>query len=155
MYVPNLIVYISFISVVKEKVLGGLTIVWLFHPDDIKTLFENEGKYPSRRSHLALEKYRKEKPEFYNNGGLLPTNGYEWARMRKAAQKPLTKQLLSNHIQVIIYLLGAIHKRRRQLGGVNNWSNFPTDSTEKLPTWGREVLKIRKNANIVYGWSPV
>ena len=118
MYVPNLIVYTSLISVVKEKVLGGLTIVWLFHPDDIKTLFENEGKYPSRRSHLALEKYRKEKPEFYNNGGLLPTNGYEWARMRKAAQKPLTKQLLSNHIQVIIYLLGAIHKRRRQLGGV-------------------------------------
>ena len=103
---------------VKEKVFGGLTIVWLFHPDDIKTLFENEGKYPSRRSHLALEKYRKEKPEFYNNGGLLPTNGYEWARMRKAAQKPLTKQLLSNHIQVIIYLLGSIHKRRRKLGGV-------------------------------------
>ena len=112
MYVPNLIVYISFISVVKEKVLGGLTIVWLFHPDDIKTLFENEGKYPSRRSHLALKKYRKEKPEFYNNGGLLPTNGPEWARMRKAAQKPLTKQLLSNHTQVIIYLLGAIHKCR-------------------------------------------
>jgi ecdysteroid 25-hydroxylase CYP302A1 len=89
--------------VVKEKVFGGLSIVWLFHPDDIKTLFENEGKYPSRRSHLALKKYRKEKPEFYNNGGLLPTNGPEWARMRKAAQKPLTKQLLSNHIQVIIW----------------------------------------------------
>ena len=86
---------------VKEKVFGGLSIVWLFHPDDIKTLFENEGKYPSRRSHLALKKYRKEKPEFYNNGGLLPTNGPEWARMRKAAQKPLTKQLLSNHIQAI------------------------------------------------------
>ena len=95
--------YAEFGPVVKEKVFGGLSIVWLFHPDDIKTLFENEGKYPSRRSHLALKKYRKEKPEFYNNGGLLPTNGPEWARMRKAAQKPLTKQLLSNHIQVIIW----------------------------------------------------
>ena len=121
---------------VKEKVLGGLTIVWLFHPDDIKTLFENEGKYPSRRSHLALEKYRKEKPEIYNNGGLQPTNGYEWARMRKAAQKPLTKQLLSNHIQVIIHLLGgpSINDVDNWEGGVvNNWSNLPTDSSTKKP----------------------
>ena len=26
---------------------------------------------------------------------------------------------------------GAIHKRRRQLGGVKNWSKLPTDSTKK------------------------
>ena len=39
----------------------------------------------------------------------------------------------------------AIHKRRRQLGGVINWSKLPTDSTKKLPTRGRRALKIRKN----------
>ena len=74
--------------------------MWLYHPEDIKKLFDVEGKCPSRRSHLVLEKYRKENPDVYNNGGLLPTNGVEWQRMRRASQRPLTKQLLSHHIQV-------------------------------------------------------
>ena len=30
-------------------------------------------------------------------------------------------------------------------GGVKNWSKLPTDSTKKLPTWGRGVSKIRNN----------
>ena len=28
---------------------------------------------------------------------------------------------------------------------LKNWSKLPTDSTKKLPTWGRGVSKIRKN----------
>ena len=31
-------------------------------------------------------------------------------------------------------------------GGVKNWSKLLTDSTKKLPTWGRGVSKIRKNS---------
>ena len=38
---------------------------------------------------------------------------------------------------------GAVHKRRRQLGGVKNWSKLPMDSTKKLPIMG--VSKIQKN----------
>ena len=31
--------------------------------------------------------------------------------------------------------------------GVKNWSKLlPTDSTKRLPTWGRGVSKIRKNS---------
>ena len=43
--------------------------------------------------------------------------------------------------------LGAVHKRRRQLGGggVKNWPKLPTMSTKKQPTWGRGVLNIQKN----------
>ena len=41
-------------------------------------------------------------------------------------------------------LLGAVHKRHRQLGGVKNWSKLLTDSTKNLPTWRRGVSKIRK-----------
>lgn len=36
-------------------------------------MFRCEGKYPQRRSHLALEKYRLDRPNVYNTGGLLPT----------------------------------------------------------------------------------
>ena len=43
--------------------------------------------------------------------------------------------------------LGAVHKQRRPLGGggVKNWLQLPTDSTKKLPIWGRGVSKIQKN----------
>lgn len=59
--------------VVREEIVPGVNIVWLFKPDDIETMFRCEGKYPQRRSHLALQKYRLDRPNVYNTGGLLPT----------------------------------------------------------------------------------
>lgn len=47
--------------------------MWLFKPEDIEIMFRCEGKYPRRRSHLALEKYRLDRKGIYNTGGLLPT----------------------------------------------------------------------------------
>lgn len=57
----------------RENIVPGVNIVWLFKPEDIQTMYQHEGKYPLRRSHLALEKYRLDKPDLYNTGGLLPT----------------------------------------------------------------------------------
>lgn len=59
--------------IVREEIVPKVNIVWLFKPDDIESLFRGEGKYPQRRSHLALEKYRLDKPHIYNTGGLIPT----------------------------------------------------------------------------------
>lgn len=58
---------------VREEIVPNVNIVWLFKPEDIETMFRCEGKYPQRRSHLALQKYRLDRPNVYNNGGLLPT----------------------------------------------------------------------------------
>ena len=72
-------------------------------------MYQVEGKYPSRRSHTALEFYRLEKPHIYSSGGLLPTylntqcfndfnlkmfsptnrNGPEWHRLRQSLQRPI------------------------------------------------------------------
>lgn len=59
--------------VIRERIVPNVNIVWLFKPEDIELMFRSEGKYPQRRSHLALEKYRLDKPNVYNTGGLLPT----------------------------------------------------------------------------------
>ncbi|XP_025209121.1 cytochrome P450 302a1, mitochondrial-like isoform X2 [Melanaphis sacchari] len=77
--------------VVREDIVPGVSIVWIFKPEDIEMLYRKEGRYPERRSHLALQKYRLSKPEVYNTGGLLPTNGKDWWRLRKAFQKHLSK----------------------------------------------------------------
>ena len=36
-------------------------------------------------------------PSIYNTGGLLPTNGPEWAKIRKPLQKPIATALAATH----------------------------------------------------------
>lgn len=66
--------YEKYGTIVCERMVPGVSVVWLFEPNDIAQLFnESPGNFPRRRSHLALEKYRKDRPEIYRSGGLLPT----------------------------------------------------------------------------------
>ena len=81
--------YQAFGPVVKEQIGTNPPILWIFDPQDMKTLYNIRDEYPARTSHLALEKYRKDRPQLYSNGGLLPTNGEEWRRLRMPAQKPM------------------------------------------------------------------
>ena len=37
------------------------------------------------------------KPALYNTGGLLPTNGPEWAKIRKPLQKPIATAVAATH----------------------------------------------------------
>lgn len=74
LHLNGLTKYKKYGPIVKEQIVPGVNIVWLFDPDDIEIMFRYEGKYPQRRSHLALEKYRLDRPNVYNTGGLLPTS---------------------------------------------------------------------------------
>ncbi len=96
----------EFGDVVKEEFSPDVPVLWLYDPEDIKyahlsficckfraaimlfyrTMFDAEGVYPSRRSHLALAHYRLSKPDVYSSAGLLPTNGPEWKRLRQRFQ---------------------------------------------------------------------
>lgn len=62
-------------SIVKETMVPGVDIVWLFDPNDIAKVLNNAGPgmYPQRKSHLGLEKYRIDRPHIYKTAGLLPT----------------------------------------------------------------------------------
>ena len=51
--------YLQYGPVVKEEIVSGLPIIWIFDPKDIMAMYKAEGKYPSRRSHLALDHYRR------------------------------------------------------------------------------------------------
>uniref|UniRef100_A0A1I8Q2P9 Cytochrome P450 302a1, mitochondrial n=1 Tax=Stomoxys calcitrans TaxID=35570 RepID=A0A1I8Q2P9_STOCA len=81
--------YRKYGGIVKETMVLGQDIVWLYEPQDIATLL-NGRDYPLRRSHLALAKYRLDRPHVYRSAGLLPTNGAEWWRLRSELQKEIS-----------------------------------------------------------------
>lgn len=64
--------YLKYGDIVRETMVPGQHIVWLYDPKDIAKLL-NEREHPQRRSHLALEKYRRDRPHIYRSAGLLPT----------------------------------------------------------------------------------
>jgi ecdysteroid 25-hydroxylase CYP302A1 len=66
--------YAKYGPLVREEIVVGEPIVWVFRPEDIAEVFKADtGHYPERRSHRALFKYRKDRSTVYNTGGLLPT----------------------------------------------------------------------------------
>jgi len=75
--------------IVREQLTENLTILHLFDPDDVESLFRQDGKYPCRRSHRALLKYRRDRPGQYLDGGLFPENGQNWYRQRNQFQQHL------------------------------------------------------------------
>ncbi|XP_042223672.1 cytochrome P450 302a1, mitochondrial-like [Homarus americanus] len=97
----------QFGPIVRERLVGDVTLLLLFDPRDIETMYSTEGRYPMRRSHTALEKYRLDRPHMYNTGGLLPTNGQKWWDIRRRAQKVLSR------VQSVLTRLPHINKVTR------------------------------------------
>ena len=51
-------------DVIKENIVPGLlTLVHVFNPKDIETIYRHEGKYPIRQAFFMLKRYN----EKYNN----------------------------------------------------------------------------------------
>lgn len=92
---------------VREEIIPNVNVIWIYRPEDIAEIFKAEsGLHPERRSHLALLKYRKDRPNIYNTGGLLPTNGSEWWRLRKEFQKVSSKpQDVINYLKETDYVV--------------------------------------------------
>ncbi|KAJ1523528.1 hypothetical protein ONE63_001378 [Megalurothrips usitatus] len=79
--------YKKYGPIVREEIIPGNSIVWIFDPNDMERVFLSENKLPQRRSHLAVGVFRGERPDVYNTGGLLNMNGEEWWRLRREFQK--------------------------------------------------------------------
>ncbi|CAG2177776.1 unnamed protein product, partial [Oppiella nova] len=76
-------------KVVREVIDKNLTILHVFDPKDMEAVFRQEGRYPCRRSHRALLKYRADRPHLYSSGGLFPENGVKWYDLRRKFQQRL------------------------------------------------------------------
>ncbi|XP_011307740.1 cytochrome P450 302a1, mitochondrial [Fopius arisanus] len=123
----------EFGPLVREEIVPGVHLVLVFKPEDIAEVFKSEiGKFPERRSHLALMKYRTDRKEIYNSAGLLPTKGEEWWRLRKEFQKDLSKP------QSIVNYIGDIDKVMKKFISVCG----PGFHRDLLPLLSRLYLEL-------------
>lgn len=82
--------------IVREHVFGNLNIVHLFDPVDMEVMFRNEGRYPERRSHRALGKYRTDRKDLYSSGGIFCESVHFPGRFFSPHSRRVS--LLSNHL---------------------------------------------------------
>ncbi|KAL1498363.1 hypothetical protein ABEB36_009175 [Hypothenemus hampei] len=139
--------YTNYGPLVREEIVPGVNLLWIFDPNDIEMMFRCEGKYPQRRSHLALEKFRLDRPNVYNSGGLLPTNGPEWYRLRKNFQRGLSgpvavKRFLSGSDNIISEWIERIESIKTK----PNVNYLPELSRLFLELTGLTSLDIRLNS---------
>ena len=48
-------------EIVREEISPGTFLIHLFHPDDMETVYRQNGRFPGRGLVNALAKYRKDK----------------------------------------------------------------------------------------------
>ncbi|XP_035214006.1 probable cytochrome P450 12a4, mitochondrial [Stegodyphus dumicola] len=77
-------------DIIREK-FGHLNMVATFNPDDMETVFRNEGPYPNRSEFSTMKAYRESRKEWYKTTGIMVLQGKEWHDLRSKTQKHLLK----------------------------------------------------------------
>jgi Cytochrome P450 len=77
---------------IGRKIYPGFPpIVWTVDPDDVETVFRNEGRFPVTMGLETLKKYRKEWAEHFSAAGLMLAQGEDWWKIRSRAQQSMLK----------------------------------------------------------------
>ncbi|XP_049511179.1 probable cytochrome P450 301a1, mitochondrial [Dermacentor silvarum] len=83
--------------VVGEQIPGRRVLVHLFSADDIRTLYQEEGRTPYRMGALPFKLYHTDRKEYFANEGILNLQGEQWHQIRTAVQpctfRPRTVEL--------------------------------------------------------------
>lgn len=82
--------YKRFGPVVREEVLFNFPLVHLFNKDDIEKILGQRTQYPLRPANEADVYYRKSRPDYYNNIGMVNENGPAWHSLRSQLTPPLS-----------------------------------------------------------------
>lgn len=114
--------YQEYGPIVKESIGNTFTIVHLFDPTDIETVYRSDGKIPQRHAFFMLEVYNKRSNHVQ---GLLTSHDEHWAHLRKnVQQKMLRPKAVSAYLadQSIVGddLMSRIEELRDQNGEIND-----------------------------------
>ncbi|KAK8785059.1 hypothetical protein V5799_008579 [Amblyomma americanum] len=79
--------YRKYGPIVVEKLPGRYSLVHLFSGNDIRNLYQEEGKEPFRLGATAFSHYRASRPEYYADVGILNLQGKDWLKVRTSTQQ--------------------------------------------------------------------
>uniref|UniRef100_A0A2P2I3Q6 Cytochrome P450 302a1, mitochondrial-like n=2 Tax=Hirondellea gigas TaxID=1518452 RepID=A0A2P2I3Q6_9CRUS len=130
--------YDNYGPLVRETLPDGTGLLSVFDPDDIKSFLQQTMQQPDRRSHLALKKYRLDRPHMYSSGGLLPSNGAEWQKLRKASQVIFGKpDAVLGHLPDVDMIMREFVQLLREL---RSPQNYVSDLLDLIKMMNLEVM---------------
>ncbi|XP_055950146.1 cytochrome P450 302a1, mitochondrial-like [Argiope bruennichi] len=80
--------------VVRECMTDGTSCVHLYHFEDFRAVYYNDGTFPRRKSHQAIKQYRSERTDMYENVGLGAGDGAEWWMLRNLMAVGITEKII-------------------------------------------------------------
>jgi len=84
-------------TVVREDVIWNFPLIHIFDGKDIETILCTPSKYPLRPPNEADVFYRKSRPQYYPDIGMVNENGEKWHKLRTHLTPPLTSPATLKH----------------------------------------------------------
>nr|QST15058.1 CYP362A5 protein [Diaphanosoma celebensis] len=127
--------------IIRDYFPGAPPIVWIKNPDDVETVFRNEGNFPKRFGFDSVRKYREERVEYYTSTGLLFAEGEDWWKLRSKVQQSLLKpQNIYNYLPAINDIGHEFIDRIRLIRQENN--EMKPDFLNELYRWALESVAV-------------
>ncbi|XP_046394231.1 probable cytochrome P450 49a1 [Ischnura elegans] len=90
--------YKTYGPIVKlSKIPGRSDLVFCYRPEDVETVFRNEGPWPHRETLQGIDHFRSVlRKDFYEGGGsILTENGQQWGESRSKVNQPMMQPRIS------------------------------------------------------------
>lgn len=120
-------------------------IVYCFNPQDIETVYRNEGPTPVRESLPLLKYYRLEmrKDLYQGFGGVFAMDGNEWTEARsKLNEIFLQPRTVKNYVQLKEDICDEFIERMKFLANEDPQGVMPDDFMYELNKWAFETAAI-------------
>lgn len=122
---------------------GKPEMVFSFVPQDMETIFRNEGQWPIRRGIDTFEYYRKKvRPDIFKKGsGLVSDQGETWAKLRTTANPIMMKpKVVKAYIPDIDIVAQDFIRKIRTLRDEKN--EMPDDFQNEMNKWSLESIAL-------------
>nr|QST15059.1 CYP362A6 protein [Diaphanosoma celebensis] len=120
---------------------GYPPLVWVSTPEDVETVFRNEGRFPVRLGFETLKIHRQQRPNQFSATGLLVAQGEDWWKIRSKAQQPMLKpKNIYSYLPVINEIGDDFIDRIRLIRQENN--EMKPDFLNEMYRWALESVAV-------------
>lgn len=135
--------YNKFGDICKIPGILGQDWLLLFKPEQVETMFRNEGVWPVRPKNESIHYYRtvERKEWFQSTVGLVTEGGEEWQKFRTVVNPILMQpRVVPQYVHNMDVVANDFLKIVRKLAGQNAANEMPANFENELNKWALESI---------------